>query len=150
MFYSNMTDRPASWRMPHPKADGEACARGWAPARSRRPTLAPVIRCRTNYGMRCWPTRAPLRSQRRSSNAGSRTFSAMCCASNASAVPGSSKFRRPTQSASMGSERFGRMSGSGCSTRPAPIEPAGSRKMDAGPIGLAKAARLQSEVAKAE
>ena len=103
-------------------------------ARSRN--LAPAIPCRMNYGMRCWPTGAPLEGRRfRSNNAASRKFRAMCCASNAFAVFASSKFRRRMRSDSMGRMLSGKMSGSACSTKHAPIAQAGTRKMDAGPIG---------------
>jgi hypothetical protein len=95
-----------------------------------------AIRCRKNCGIPCWPIRAPPAGHRcRSSNAASLKFRDTYCASNARAAFASSKFRRPMRSDFMARMPSGRMSGSDCSTRPAAIGQAGTRKMDAGPAG---------------
>jgi hypothetical protein len=124
--------RPANWRMP-PEADGKAGAGGCASAGSRGagPGTKRSLPDDLWDAVLADPRTAgrPLLSiqQCRLSEIPRHVPRVECCAASAS-----SKFRRLMPSDFMGHMPSGKTSGSDCSTRPAPIAQAATRKTDAG------------------
>lgn len=86
--------------------------------------------------MPSWPIHAPLDAHRwQSSNVASRKLRSRCCVYNARAAFAPLKFRRRMQLGFIGLRPSGRISGSDCSTGPAKIARAATRKTGAGQIG---------------